>query len=113
MKTKIPIKSQTLFPVLQKYKTDLQQLYGDRFEQLILYGSCARGQQHDESDIDLLLLLNSMNSPYSEIDAMSELNYSYLLNYELFFSVVPTTTEKFQNMPNPLYSNVKKEGILV
>lgn len=102
-----------LFPVLQQYKSELQQLYGDRFKQLILYGSYARGQQHGESDIDLLLMLNSMNSPYSEIDAMSELNYSYLLNYELLISVVPTTAECFENMPNPLYFNIKKEGIVL
>jgi len=113
MKTQIPKKSQRIVPILQMFKSDLQKLYGDRFDKLILYGSYARGQQHSESDIDLLLLLNNMSSTYKEIDTMSELNYNYLLNFEMLFSVVPTTPDKFENMPNPLYYNIKQEGIYI
>ena len=111
MKTTIPNQIKEILPVLQKYKTDIQKLYGNQFEKLILYGSYARGNQHSESDIDLLLIINKMDTPYKEVDKMSELTYNYMLDYDMFFSVVPTTADKFNNMANPLYYNVKKEGI--
>ncbi len=113
MKRKIPAKSQSIVPVLQLFKTDLQKLYGDRFVKLILFGSYARGKQHSESDIDLLLILNDMESPYREVNFMNQLTSDFLFEYEMFFSVIATTSMKFETMSNPLYYNVKKEGVLV
>ena len=113
MKKKIPENSQNIVPVLQQFKTDLQKLYGERFEKLILYGSYARGSQHSESDIDLLLILNNMKSTSYEVNYTNNLAVDYLLDYEFYFSIVPTTTEEFENMPNPLYYNIKKEGVFV
>jgi len=113
MKTKIPKKSQNIVPVLQKFKSDLQKLYGDRFDKLILYGSYARGQQHSESDIDLLLLLNNMGSTSFEINYSNELKTNYMLDYEMYFSLMPATTNEFEKMQESLYYNIKKEGIFV
>jgi len=113
MKTQIPEKSQSIMPVLQRFKTDLQKMYGDRFQKLILYGSYARGKQHSESDIDLLLILNNMSSTSFEVNYTNDLTVNYLLDYELYFSVMPTTAEKFETMQNPLYHNIKREGIFV
>ena len=32
-------------------------IYGDRLKEVILFGSCARGDYTDESDIDVMILL--------------------------------------------------------
>jgi uncharacterized protein len=41
--------------VANEYKANLQSLYGDELAELVLFGSYARGDYHDESDIDFAL----------------------------------------------------------
>jgi len=41
----------------QAVKSELQTLYGKRLAKLILYGSYARGDYHEGSDIDFLVVL--------------------------------------------------------
>lgn len=54
--------------ILKRCKQALQELYGDRFAGLVLYGSMARGDYDDESDIDLLVLLRGTVRSASEIE---------------------------------------------
>lgn len=44
------------------FRDDLRDEYGDRVRDLRLYGSKARGDDHDESDIDILVLLDVKDS---------------------------------------------------
>ena len=43
----------------QQVQENAKRLYGDRFIGLLLFGSQARGEAHDKSDIDLLLVLDN------------------------------------------------------
>jgi len=113
MKTKIPQVSKKVEPLLLAIKSKLSDLYGDNLHQLVLYGSYARGKQHNESDIDLLLILNTMISPYHEVAYMNDITAELTLEHDIFFSVIPTTYEKFNTMENPLYENIKKDGVII
>ena len=57
-------------PVIEECKRALQALYRERFAGLVLYGSMARGDYDDESDIDLLVLLTGSVRSTSEIEAI-------------------------------------------
>lgn len=43
---------------VQQVKTIAERLYGDRLLGLVLFGSCARGDTHTNSDIDLLVVVD-------------------------------------------------------
>jgi len=88
-------------------------LYGDRFVELILFGSYARGKSHSESDVDVLVVLKNMESPYKEIDFMADVKAEYLYNHEMVISTIPTTADRFYNTQIPLYQNIKREGIIL
>jgi len=105
--------AQQIMPILQLFKTDLQQLYGLQMYGLILFGSYARGEAHLNSDIDVLVLLNQMQSPYAEIRKMGEIKYNFLERYEMVISTIPTSRERYENIEMPLYRNIKQEGIMI
>ena len=45
--------------VLKDLKQGLIRIYGDRLDSVVLYGSQARGDSSSDSDIDVLIILNS------------------------------------------------------
>jgi predicted nucleotidyltransferase len=42
-------------PILKRFRAGLDKLYGDRIERVVLFGSRARGDAHEDSDYDILL----------------------------------------------------------
>ena len=48
---------------LQVHVQELRRIFGDRLERLMLFGSKARGDDHEDSDIDLLAVLRDEVTP--------------------------------------------------
>jgi predicted nucleotidyltransferase len=46
----------------------LANAYGDRLQRVVLFGSWARGQAHEESDVDLVVVLDHVGDRASERD---------------------------------------------
>jgi predicted nucleotidyltransferase len=104
--------AQNINNLLTAFKIDLQNLYNERLDKLILFGSYSRNEAQEHSDIDLLLVLNDKQIlPYKEIDFTSDLVFDYMLNYEKQISIVPTTKQQFKQQESPLLLNIRKDGI--
>lgn len=59
---------------------DLKGLYGDRLRRVILFGSFARGEgDPGESDIDLMVVLDRVESRFEEVYRMSDVLYRHSL----------------------------------
>ena len=99
--------------VLQAFRQDLERTYGDRLVRVVLYGSYARGEETSESDVDVVVVLTDMRSPFDEIQTMSDSSVEPLLKYEELVSVVPMTQDKFLYQDSPLLRNVRQEGVIV
>ena len=97
--------------ILDEFKTELRRLYGDRLKDIILYGSYARGDARDESDIDVMVVLRDMVTPGREIDRMIDMITDLNLKYGVLLAVVPVSEEKFLRVNSPLLLNVRREGI--
>jgi len=59
--------------ILEEFKLELKKLYGTNLKKIILYGSCARGEETTYSDIDLVVILKGKIFPFKEIDRMGEI----------------------------------------
>lgn len=104
--------TQNINNLLTAFKLDLQNLYHERLDKLILFGSYIRNEAQENSDIDLLLVLNDKQIfPNREIDFTSDLVFEYMLNYEKQFSIVPTTKQQFEQQESPLMLNIRKDSI--
>jgi uncharacterized protein len=55
-------------PVLTRFRTALNVLYGERIERVVLYGSRARGDARADSDYDIAVFLNNLTDRWAEVD---------------------------------------------
>lgn len=85
--------------------------YGDRLQQVIVFGSVARNEAHTESDIDLLVVLNPSFDYFRELRTIVELLYPIQLESELLISARPAATDEFKQGKLQLYRNIQREGI--
>lgn len=99
--------------ILESLKQYLQTLYGEQLQAVILYGSQAREDAHESSDIDILVVLDAPINPYREIDRTSEFIAQLCLDNDVVISRHFISSEKFQNASNPFLQNIRNEGILV
>jgi predicted nucleotidyltransferase len=88
-----------------------------RFPQadIILYGSKARGDYDEFSDIDLLVLLDS-EVDRSLREEVGEIRYEMELKYDVVFGLM-IENKDFWNSPlakaMPLHWNVDREGVMI
>lgn len=101
-------------PIVREFKQELQKLYGDRLADLVLFGSYARGDYDDESDIDLMVLLNDDEiSTFTEIRRISPLTSDFILKYSYAISALPVPTQRYYQSFGPVYQNARREGFFV
>jgi predicted nucleotidyltransferase len=99
--------------ILQELRARLERLYGDQLVGLLLYGSQARGDAEEGSDIDVLVVLQGPIDALDEI-ARSGADVAELsLANDVVISCVFKSQEAFENQRSPLILNARDEGIAV
>ena len=82
-------------------------------ERVVLFGSRARGDAREDSDWDLLVLLNKDKKNY--IEDYDRYAYPFAeigLKYEAVVSIRLFTTHEWEKQkPFPFYKNVEREGV--
>ncbi|GAB2559507.1 nucleotidyltransferase domain-containing protein [Spirosoma areae] len=96
----------------QEVKQVLTELYGDRLDRVILYGSYARGDFHAESDVDYLVVLTDGTvQAGKEVRRMAPIIGSLSLKYDIEVSVFPVAASKYTSGYTLFYQSVEQEGI--
>jgi len=100
--------------VAEAFAKDVRKLLGDNLVEIVLFGSVARGEWSEESDIDLLLVVK--NNPWETQKKLADLVVDYLLRYWIYISPKVISIEDFEFMKrinSAFYINVSREGIPV
>ena len=98
--------------VVRRVRAELERLYGPRLERLILYGSRARGEAHEESDYDLIAGANEISDHWAELGKLSGLSYDLMMETGAFIMIKPNTAAELEQM-TLFMENVRREGIPV
>jgi len=96
-----------------KIKKFLLDLYGTGIKQVILYGSYARGDADEDSDIDLLVVVGEEISPSEVEESLNDLLFDILIERGELVSVMAIPEGTFRSYNSPLFLNVRREGVSV
>lgn len=97
---------------LAKLDQGLRDLYGDRYRGLLLYGSYARGEADEGSDVDLLVLLEGSVNPVRELLRMEPVTWPLCLDSGFLLSALPYSVEEYREaVDNSFLSTVRREAV--
>lgn len=98
---------------VEQCKEKLKAYYGERLAAVILFGSAARGEMREESDIDLLVLFSQSFDYFEELDHIIEVLYPLQFEASHWISAKPAAEADFEVGTIQLYRNAKEEGIVL
>ncbi len=98
--------------LLREFKDSLLKLLGKNFSSMVLFGSYARAEADEESDVDIAILTRRRLTR-EEKKEVSKIASRLSLKYDLVISCVFYPEEEFRRRQTPFLSNIRKEGIKV
>ena len=100
--------------IIQDFAKSVRKMMGNSLDSVIVYGSYARGDYSELSDIDVMLLVSLGEEEIKEIsDQISDLAFDFMMKYGVDIAPVITNIEHFNYWVDnlPYYRNVRDEGV--
>lgn len=105
------MKNQNLDRIIALVKQWFSEQYQENLEGLILYGSQARGDAKEDSDIDVLVVLKKVFNYREEIERTSKFIADLSLEYDTVISRAFISAQRFQEENSPFLLNIRREGV--
>ena len=96
--------------IVRRYRQGLEEIFGDQLVAVLLYGSWARGEAHEESDIDVVCVLRPPFDYGEAIRLTSALTARLSLAHDVAISRVFISEEDWRTRHLPFYVNLRREG---
>ena len=100
--------------IIQDFAKSVRKMLGNSLDSVIVYGSYARGDYSELSDIDIMLLVSLGEEEIKKIsDQISDLAFDFMMKYGVDISPVITNIDHFNYWVDnlPFYRNVRDEGV--
>jgi len=98
--------------LLRRVRLLLGNAFGQRLRGMVLYGSEARGEAREDSDIDFLVLLEGPVDHSSDSRRCIRALYDLVLELERPIHAKPVDVKRYETQALPLYRRARQEGIL-
>jgi predicted nucleotidyltransferase len=102
---------QQALEIATRAREDLELIYGERLRGVYLYGSAARDQLTPDSDIDIAVILDKLNSRYTEIKRTSKIGSDLTLETSTLIMFFFVNEMDFRNGRFSIHRTIKEEGI--
>lgn len=99
--------------ILNEYQTQLKGLLGEELHSIVLYGSQARGDAVEGSDIDVLCVMKEPFDYGELIRRTSEVTAEISLKYDVVLSRSFASMADYKTRRTPFLMNVRREGVPV
>jgi uncharacterized protein len=102
---------------LDRFRVSLQARFGDRLREIVLFGSQARGDAHEESDVDVLVVVDGL----TERERVEVMDLAYDADAAdrdawVGLSPLPYSTAQAQELRGReklLFRDIDREGVRV
>jgi uncharacterized protein len=101
---------QTADPILSRFRTALDTIYGDRIDRVVLFGSRARGDANADSDYDIAIFLHSFADRWREMDKLVPLVTDIVEQSGAVIHPLPYRAGAWQER-TPLMHQVRRDGV--
>jgi predicted nucleotidyltransferase len=97
-------------PILERFRAAVTEIYGDRLERVVLFGSRARGDAEPDSDYDVAVFLRDMPDRFAEMNRLADIATDILYSEGAFVHAMPYRAGS-HNERTPLMHEIRAEGI--
>lgn len=102
--------------IISIFNEKVKEVLGNRLKKIILYGSYARGDFNNSSDVDIMILTDCTFEEIEEYrDIISDIAFDIELENGIAISPIIKNIDKYNARVNivPFYKNVQKEGVVL
>lgn len=102
--------------VMYLFSQEVRKILGEDLRKVIVYGSYARGDFNEDSDVDVMVLTSLAESEIKPIEyRLYDIAFDFLMEYGVDISVIVKNEEHFKYWLGvlPFYDNVEKEGVVI
>ena len=102
--------------VVQEFANSMKMLFGAKLSRIMVYGSYARGDYTDSSDVDVMILVKIPEDQIRDYtDRVSDCAFENLMKYGVDISPVVKNEANFNEWSDnlPYYRNVRDEGVII
>jgi hypothetical protein len=99
--------------VAHRVAADLQRLYRERLIGVLLVGPWARRDAHPESELELLVVLDTVFDRWEERRRMDKVLWRHSIRNHTVVTAVPVTEEQLERGGTPLLARARADGVRV
>ncbi len=102
--------------IVRSFSSQLYQLLGDKLSKVILYGSYARGDFHNNSDVDIMILVRMSEDEIRSVRyQIYDMAFDILMDTGVDISPIIKNEDQYMYWIEdlPFYRNIAKEGVII
>lgn len=97
--------------IVDEYRDELRKIFQGELHSVILFGSQARMEGREGSDIDILCIINGPVDYERMIKQSSEITAALSLKYGIVLSRVFASLRDVRERQLPFFMNIRREGL--
>jgi uncharacterized protein len=97
-------------PILKRFRAALDEMYGERLERVVLYGSQARGDAAEDSDYDVAVFLKDLTDRMAESNRIALMVSGILAETGLAIHAMPVPAGSYRER-TMLMHEIRREGL--
>ena len=99
--------------IVSELKAQLGDVYRERLARVVVFGSQARGDAREDSDIDVLVVLRGEVEPAKEILNTGAAVSDVSLRHDVSIMCLFRSEQAYEGQESPVLENARAEGVAV